>query len=99
MSKTKNETRHSPGPWEVCRYRHLTIRVAPKPGQLSGSIIATVTGPESEANARLIASSPDLLHAVKCMKAAFVRHPGNPEERKDALIKAIAAIAKAEGKE
>ncbi len=99
-----SETKHTPGPWAIDD--GLTTRmggpriIAPNSKEAIADLWETSrVGTSAEANARLIAAAPDLLHAVKCMKAAFVRHPGNPEERKDALIKAIEAIAKAEGKE
>jgi len=88
-----SEAKHTPGPWNIRDARGLLM------GQ-SESAGSPLRDPEVEANARLIAAAPDLLAALKtCLhylpaqsrsvyKAAHVA----------AHEKALAAIAKAEGR-
>ncbi|MBE3040546.1 MAG: hypothetical protein IMZ62_17245 [Chloroflexi bacterium] len=46
---------------------------------------------------RLYRAGPDLLGALVAMQAAFVRYPGNADERHHALVLAVTAITKAVG--
>lgn len=84
-------TVHTPGPWEVkdgvlkCTgpYGKFLFRLVESPG----------TGSEAEPNARLIAAAPDMLAALKELAVRYDPHfPSGPLDR------ALAAIAKAEGR-
>jgi len=88
-----NETKWTPGKWFVesdgttVTMAHHCVIVAPAPDGAPQS--------EMKANARLIASAPDLLAALERLTdAAMTRDRGNVE---DALITARAAIASAKG--
>lgn len=91
-------TQHTPGPWEIGRCNPEA------PEQLlnimsHGSGIAVVRHgghPKAEANARLIAAAPELLHALEAAMPildAFNRTEGC----KSTLALAIAVISKAKG--
>ena len=97
---------HTPGPWSFDHDWHrlpsimangLLIATCPKLGSPNRNS-RTV---EQEANACLIAASPDLLEALEAMTALAVReysylaHEGTPESA--VLKQARAAIAKAKG--
>lgn len=92
-------TQHTPGPWKTFRpYGTIYIKA-----RLRGSTIQEVAscGPtetpeQQEANARLIASAPELLEALRelldaCKDAKFSSDPF------DAIPNARTAIAKATG--
>jgi len=95
--------KHTPGPWTV-RLEETWWEVQGKGGEaiaLNGSEYGDFGVPsEHEANARLIAASPDLLDALQCleedlhavMSAELVKHFGASRN------KARAALAKAEGR-
>lgn len=101
-------TQHTPGPWQVDRYGHVT------PANGDGSSIAAVTLwdgaantpaelAESQANARLIAAAPDLLAVMGAtlatLQACLPHLKGNQEAMVKVQILACAtAIAKAEGR-
>ena len=110
------EVKHAPGPW--CRRAHGMIgqgwtvygqdRVhTTATGDrltISQSVASVLPAPDREANARLIASAPDLLEALDWLLAsieadpASERYPGDREERLElARASARAAIAKATG--
>jgi hypothetical protein len=101
-------TKHTPGPWNIsavkmeeCRFRGPYIDVQAK-GMVSNvqpAIVAGRTEEETIANARLIASAPDLLEALK--QAVKIM-----EAEKEAcgiysanMTLMVQAIAKAEGRE
>lgn len=92
MSKTK----HTPGPWQVknqIRGSALTIQVGGLDIALAFSTLVSKGDVDSvTANARLIASAPDLLSALKQVLA----HHGYTEAGPD-FPDARAAIRKAEG--
>ena len=56
-----------------------------------------VSDDELEANAHLIAAAPDMLEALEGMVEMATHHMMEPEERRDILSNARAAIAKAKG--
>ena len=97
MAKTAT-VGHTPGPWHqtggIVASHEGHCAVAAYTG--NGNILYAKTLAEREANARLIAAAPDLLAALEAMQAAFVRHPGNADERHHALTLTEAALAKAE---
>jgi hypothetical protein len=82
-------------------------RVDPPKGHNGVSIVASVHGPDMEANANLIAAAPDLLKALKAAEKEIRRlhmlHGGYYEGRVgepklSVADKARAAITKAEGR-
>lgn len=106
-------TQHTPGPWEYaetpCIYHQAEIgRTYSVYGRndFSGPIALLrrdsnerIPFEDAEANARLIASSPELLSALRRAEAAlsfFIDDEGEPDV--EALDEARAAIAKAEGR-
>ena len=102
-------TKHTPGPWEVNTPNGLLIvadgvtlaRMAYSIGGFSQGSISNSPGiSEAEANARLIASSPELLEALAVLiDHAKEAYPHFEDTRGKADIrKAEAAIAKAEGR-
>lgn len=114
VSDTKSEAKHSPGPWH--RYGRDGNSIW---SDCAGRAIAKIYGPrksysaESEANARLVVASPDLLEAAKLQEVAEEAWAncnecggeGVPELCAkcfplfdDARLKRRAAIAKAEGR-
>lgn len=104
-----SEIKHTPGPWVASETDDFgDITISTEAGGLA--IAAVVNGAfmamggkeaEQEANARLIAAAPDLLQSLKSL-LAFVRdHSENGEVIPPYTIeheRAIAAIAKAEGR-
>ena len=99
--------KHTPGPWNTDRQNwpfELTGRYhrviseerfpaafipawsEPGPGEVDGT-------EEAKANAHLISAAPDLLEALKTLVGPI----WSPQESADAVAKACAAIAKAEG--
>ena len=86
---TARKDGYTPGPWEA---EGCYVRAK------SGVVVATSairTPQEERANAILCAAAPDLLAACEAIVCAFVRHPGNQDERAHALIIAQSAIKKA----
>jgi hypothetical protein len=93
---------HTPGPWEIGngtgRERPLEVHTSPEShGALTGiyvlPICKEITGPDKEANARLIAAAPELLAIAKA-----VLESEQVETYSTLAIVARAAIAKAEGR-
>ena len=86
---------HTPGPWAASPYNNVTSR--------NGTIAKTEQMPsnddlEREANARLIASAPDLLSALRFLLADDVAINGEKLTGSSVPVEmARAAIAKAEG--
>jgi hypothetical protein len=90
-------SKHTPGPWEVGGYGGVVI-----PVNRNGSIICSMHGRDStyqgdncKDNARLIAAAPDLLEALKEFVHPYQSVALTERERNE---KALAAIAKAEGR-
>ena len=92
-------TQHTPGPWAVIYDTDITGTECDPANGCVGSVdvahvyLRTVPG-KSEANARLIASAPDLLEAL-ILLVAGIENAVSPTFMP--LVKARAAIAKAEG--
>ena len=85
--------RHTPGPWE--RFDR-EIHCRPIEGSLAKLIVAKVAGDddESEANARLIAASPELVELAWQYRSDLLRPPSaDSRERRIARINAILAKA------
>lgn len=93
---------HTPGPWsyrQADRISHgrairgaMVLRV--KKG--GTTVVADLTGPDSDANARLMAAAPELLDALREAYAAMEPMHHEPVVS-EALDAARAAIAKAGG--
>lgn len=92
---SKQETSHTPGPWEVFETHtgHYVLDSAEQ------AVVCQIEWClEAEANARLIASAPELLDALKRLCAKFgVDDDGWPRDGTE-LREARSAIAKAEGR-
>lgn len=93
-------TRHTPGTWRIDTAQnntHLTsvFSGAERPFLEREWNVAICTGPQSGANARLIASAPDLLAALVGMMSKYGDKSAFPTC--DASISARAAISKAGG--
>ena len=101
-------TTHTPGPWDAWEFDARSLAVGPAAGGLAVAEIVTAnahgihtaqTEQIGQANARLITAAPDLLAALADMINAFGHYcEGDPSDDEiDALAKACAAIAKAQG--
>jgi hypothetical protein len=100
-----SESKHTPGPWKEARINSLTINVVPHSihgfkaqvvGGGDGQMVAHAfgkTSAEAEANAHLIAATPDLLEALRWVRANYAC--GATVEINAHID---AAIAKAEGR-
>ena len=88
-------SKHTAGPWEISK--HATPAYHPQFGVYAPAANdhAIVTGPNAEADARLIAAAPDLLAALKEMLSIDDWTDENIAPKK-LVDKAFAAIAKAE---
>ena len=101
--------KHTPGPWSIAR-----TRSGEEYGSIHGSdgmLVATlgyrvaVGSDEDMSNSRLISAAPDLLEAlresVKWLQSAQADEPADyhNEPLDDAIEQALAAIAKAEGRQ
>ena len=92
---SKQETSHTPGPWEVFE-SHTGPYVIDSAEQAAVCKLEWCL--EAEANARLIASAPELLSVLKRLCAKFgVDDDGWPRDGTE-LREARSAIAKAEGR-
>ena len=91
-----NQTSYTPGPWEVFA-SHAGLYVIDSAEQ--GAICKLEWCLEAEANARLIASAPEMLAVLKRLCSKFgVCYDGTPFDWKE-WREARAAIAKAEGRD
>ncbi len=102
---------HTPGPWRISKNRtgepDPWIEGAPGYEQAifgdDGSKVAVCEQwhpdleAESEANAALIASAPDLLEALEALRGDLLRYPNDDARREMIIDAADAAIAKAKG--
>jgi len=108
---TDNTTKHTPGPWDISQgYIWASAR---KVANLSDGTAfeGAWTDPEQNANASLIAASPDLLAALRAVlplaqeAMAARRHGGDPDDAATLamfeadMAAAVGAIAKAEGRQ
>lgn len=97
MSNNTKQTQHTPGPWKKS---FLTVRQCNSPVIIADCIPGHV---ESEANALLMAVSPELLDALEGLTAALLEYsktPGTPQLHGPVCIaseKARKVIAKAKG--
>ena len=97
--------KHTPGPWrhEPTNGAKLTyVAVSTVAGSNGNTVvIGQCAGPDKEANARLIASAPDLLEALEGLVAIAAPNiypqPDKPDSAWAKLQAARAAIAKATG--
>lgn len=104
---------HTPGPWTWVKNKHancwaledqrgIAIVDDGSAGDEYGRTIDPEGGEEDRANARLIASAPRLLHALKkCMAQLEILLPssGVTHDERQAIIDGNNAIAEAEGKQ
>jgi hypothetical protein len=112
MSKTQRPVKHTPGPWSLDPRSPGDVET-PAGVQIAFGLAASqvgeewhIKGPcppddEAEANARLIAASPDLLEALRGLLEAYLVHEGHSYcdlgTDDDAVSRARTAIAKATG--
>jgi hypothetical protein len=84
----KNTAQHTPGPWQVSPHSNITSKslVVAKVEQMPGNYES-----EKQANARLIASAPDMFDALQAVCDAY----GDRDTLLMAQVKA--ALAKAKG--
>lgn len=101
-------TKHTPGPWVASKpdgLAHWNIRagqlcIANVPDFIGSAVTMEHVG-QGGANARLIASAPDLLEALNVAEAALYRLNGSddlPGWLSGAVVNIRAAIAKAKGR-
>jgi hypothetical protein len=92
--------KHTPGPWEVfykTKYDEWHVSVPMSEGNMRWGLFDDgVRSENPEADARLIAAAPDLLKACKALELLFAPLARDCTAA-DAIDKARAAIAKAEG--
>lgn len=100
MNKTK-EVKHTQGKWEISDCPNGYPIIGTKETDIA-QIFQAENDRAMEANARLIASAPELLEACKCIKnfsdIAFEDSAGYKACLKECIDKAKQAIFKAEGK-
>jgi hypothetical protein len=94
----KDQPKHTPGPWFAKRaggdgYFEWYVGRDGENCSIAEDIADPMTRDPSEANAHLIAASPDLLESLKMMLEGGLEGP-TPQ----AIDTALAAIAKAEGR-
>jgi hypothetical protein len=92
---------HTPGPWRVSSLRDTHLEVHPWDGTVvderasTETVVAEVYARKRMPNARLIAAAPDMLAALKAVKACFGHTiPQSQQGQLAAMIEAV--IAKAE---
>ena len=101
-------TKHTPGPWKIEHFsnsqRGAYVEIWPKPDRAGHAIrVATVepvhNNPNAEANARLIAATPDLLTACQAAYDYINHHPELRfvSDKNPILDKLAQAFLKAEG--
>ena len=99
------DQRHTPAPWQVLAIENeggqaFRIHAQPHPAMRGFTEPVALVG--SEANARLVSASPDLLEALKAVNDCVREHYGNATNLHMAMLglrdQVRAAIAKAEGK-
>lgn len=87
-----NEPKHTPGPWTYKRIKYRGYTAIKSVIAESGKEVARITDDYScveDADARLIASAPDLLEAAKHALVSLRDHPDLHEGTKQELINAI----------
>ncbi|KKL56125.1 hypothetical protein LCGC14_2248520 [marine sediment metagenome] len=99
MRAIQKET-HTPGPWNVDTWDWWLVRAAASHRHLATVHVEHNGKNKAKANARLIASAPDLLEALKAcdLYVAFHMKGIFDEDAQDETLRKLrAAIAKAEG--
>lgn len=97
------EAKYTPGPWDYfvgnANGRGLVRIETAHNAPVAGVHVASMTrGAESEANARLIAASPEAIQSVKDLLSLIEELDGGEHDDAPELIAARAVIAKAEGR-
>lgn len=87
-----NEAKHTPGPWYTKVWEEPVIVIMDEKG-----FLAQTVGGNDEANARLIAAAPDLLHSLKFM-VAICKTESTTNIYRAHIKQAQENIDKAEGK-
>lgn len=108
MGGGMNAAQHTPGPWRVGPVDDTRVEDANgnEVAQIDGDYNQPETWPLMEANARLIAAAPDLLHSLKEISDMFMARPDMVRAMQPlrgfaenaVFDRAAAAIAKAEGR-
>lgn len=109
--ETKTPQKHTPGPWvvanglQVWKSGHNTV-ASPRICTLKNAAhpVEQISAEEQKANASLIAAAPELLEALQAYHALHAPAEGRFPSAADtpagvAYAKALAAIAKAEGRQ
>lgn len=98
--KNENNTQHTPGPWRISEKSNL--RIDNSKGEIICALLyATTEGqitPETEANARLIASAPDLLNDLRGICNYASQKEFNGTVLIELISGAMQTVLKAEGK-
>lgn len=94
---------HTPGPWNAVNNDAGTaLEIWDDDGQMIANVQPQDPPAVEHANARLIAAAPDLLAALRDILATSVARSDlgtiAPAPRLDTVVRARAAIAKAEGR-
>jgi hypothetical protein len=89
---------HTPGPWQA-----LSTEIVSTARPDHDCVVADVLSEDYEADARLIAAAPELLHGLKAAVASIVELAQYEEAARDMAATgwfddAVKAIAKAEGR-
>lgn len=90
-----SDTKHTPGPWHIYKGHGLYVD-----SSTAGSICKLAEkriSEQDEANARLIAASPELLEALESILDSATDGRPLPEWLCERLVPASAAIRKAKG--
>lgn len=87
---------HTPGPWSYTRNPENTRWIIDA-GEAHAIACTAGYGPDSEDNARLIASAPELLEALAECQSILARLTG-PDCDKESVMQAWAACVDAEAK-
>lgn len=92
------ETRHTPGPWGYVYDGSSTWSVGPYDDPQVGSVLTVYDRKDdrARANARLIAAAPDMLTALRAIKASCPTDPDVSADFNAAWGLLEAAIARAE---
>ena len=91
MRQSPDTQKHTPGPWKLEREGKIRLLVRTQPDR------CYAFHPDDEANARLIASAPDLLEALKALVALVDYSDFKHPESQGLLETSQTAIDKAEG--
>ena len=100
MSETKDKSevsksKHTPGPWNVYQPYKYEIHIRHGNDVKSIATIGSLWHVDFEANARLVASAPELLEA--CKDGLSIAYESGLDDSDGVVKRMKAAIAKAEG--